>query len=150
MPGIGDQDIYISPVGFVKRAVYDIRSDEEWNIKTGHVMYGNNVAVWRPYDTKNITMNSYWGENTWLPIYTTELSFDPDFDYQQSETYWHSVDDSFLVKLPTTRSTITSVLKNHLVSIHKSNLANSKFEMDEWRSRMGLNNDPALGSDSED
>jgi hypothetical protein len=136
MPVIGDQDIYISPVGYIKRTVYDIRSDDKWNIQTGYVLYGNNVAVWRPYDPKEVALVADWRENIWLPIYTNNVSFDPDFDYRKCETYWHSVDDDFIVKLPTARSTITMQLKNHLVAVYKEELARSKAKMSKWRAKV--------------
>jgi hypothetical protein len=146
MQSVSDQDIYISPVGFFKRAVYDLRSDTKWRIQTGYILYGINIAVWRPYDPEDVSLEADWRSNAWLPIYINAISFEEDENSHKYETCLISVDDGVRLKLPRTEIDIVRNLRDYLYNINQSELAKSEAEMAEWRSKYGL----AFGGGPED
>jgi hypothetical protein len=150
MQSVSDQDIYISPVGFVKRAVYDLRSDAKWRIQTGYILYGINIAVWRPYDPEDISIEAEWHATAWMPIYVTSISFEMDENSNKYETRLISVDENVRLKLPITEVDIVMELKEYLHNISQSELAKSEAEMAEWRAEMRSKYGPAFGGGPED
>jgi hypothetical protein len=150
MPGMSDQDIYISPVGFFKRAVYDLRSDAKWRIQTGYILYGINIAVWRPYDPEDVSLEADWRSNAWLPIYINAISFEEDENSHKYETCLISVDGGVRLKLPRTEIDIVMDLRDYLHNISQSELAKSEAEMAEWRAEMRSKYGPAFGGGPED
>lgn len=150
MQSMSDQDIYISPVGFIKRAVYDLRSDDKWKIQTGYILYGINIAVWRPYDPEDVSLEADWRGNAWLPIYVNAISFEEDENSHKYEACLISVDDGVRLKLPRTEIDIVSDLRDYLSNINQSDLAKSEAEMAEWRAEMRSKHGLAFGGGSED
>ena len=150
MQSVSDQDIYISPVGFVKRAVYDLRSDAKWRIQTGYILYGINIAVWRPYDPEDISLEAQWQENAWFPIYVTSISFEMDENSNKYETCLIRVDEDVRLKLPVTELDIVKELKDYLHGINQSELAKSEAEMAEWRAEMRSKYGPTFLGGPED